>query len=211
MTTPINRIPIDEADLATLKHFAETLLGIEVKDGTNASQLRAKITKAAPDLKDVPPIPAPPAPVVQQAAPVAEQEAVGVVPARIDPKTTPAKLKIMHQVNDPRCEVKVNKTADKHRSKDVTLMVNGVQTRMQRGVWVDVPYRIYEALNNAVERVQVPGDEINQATGEPLYVWEEVPSYPFEVRNLPDEATLKAWHAAVDDGFQQPAATAQAA
>ncbi len=210
MTTPTNRIPIEEADLPTLKHFAETLLGIDVKDGTNLSQLRAKIGKAAPELKDVPPIPAPPAPVVQQAAP-AEEQAPAIVPARIDPPATAAKLKMMHQANDPRCEVKIAKSAEKHRSKDVTLSINGVTCRLQRGVWIDVPYRIYECLNNAVERVQVPGDEINPMTGEPYYVWEQVHSYPFEARKLPDDDALKAWHDAVDDGFQQPAATAQAA
>ncbi|AXU17815.1 hypothetical protein C7W88_00065 [Novosphingobium sp. THN1] len=62
-----NRIKLDEADAATLRHYAEVSLGLEVKTGTNANQLRAKIKQAEPDCEYVPTLPGKPAPIVQQA------------------------------------------------------------------------------------------------------------------------------------------------
>ena len=171
-----NRIPLDDADLATLKHFAELALGIEIKDGTNSSQIRAKIKKAMPDLKDVPAIPAPPPPVVQAQANAGDEEApiqfndLGEAPSvRPAAVSRPASAALLHQVNDPRVEITIAKTAEKHRSKDVTVAVNGVTCRMKRGERINVPYRVYEALKNAIEKIQVETDEINPATGSPYY------------------------------------------
>lgn len=213
-----NRIPLDDADLATLKHFAELALGIEIKDGTNSSQIRAKIKKAMPDLKDVPPIPAPPAPVVQQVAQASGDEEAPIVynelgeapsvrPAAI---SRPATAALLHQVNDPRVEITIAKTAEKHRSKDVTVAVNGVTCRMKRGERINVPYRVYEALKNAIEKIQVETDEINPATGSPYYTYEEVQSYPFTVHRMPSDDEIAAWHKKTDEGFQ-PATRASTA
>lgn len=220
-----NRIKLNEADAATLRHYAEVSLGLEVKTGTNANQLRAKIKQAEPDCEYVPTLPGKPAPIVQQAPEqpqVVERIVEKIVylerPAQTDAQmqtterpaavSRPASRELMHPSMDPKVRVRVPKTDDKRRPKDVTLGVNGDIYRMQRGQWVDLPYRFYLALEDAVERAAVPDPErINPVTGEPLMVWEEVHSYPFEVdrTRFPSDAEIAAWEEATGSGFKNVA------
>lgn len=217
-----NRIKIDEADAATLRHFAEVMLGLEVKTGTNATQIRAKIKQAAPDLDTVPALPSAPPPVVQpgdvaqpqviekivyidRPAQTAAQEQATERPAAI---SRPASRELTHASLDPKVKIRIDKTDDKRRAKDVTIGVNGDITQIQRGHWVEVPYRVYLALLNAVEHAAVPDPErINPVTGEPIMVWEPVQSYPFQVDNstLPTPEQIAAWDDAVGSGFKNVA------
>jgi hypothetical protein len=201
------RIPLADADMPTLKHFAETLLGIEVKTGTNAAQLRGKISAAAPELKDVPALPKPPEPMVMAAPPPApapaeyvpvEGENPALRPAAI---SRPASQALMHPNLDPKVRIKIHKTDDKRRSKEVTVSVNGAVWRMQRGVEIDVPYRVYLALDNAKEKAAVETDDLNPVTKEPIMGWEEIHSYPFTVRQMPSDEEIDAWEIATGSGF----------
>lgn len=220
-----NRIKLDEADAATLRHYAEVSLGLEVKTGTNANQLRAKIKQAEPDCEYVPNLPGKPAPIVQQAPEqpqVVERIVEKIVyverPAQTDAQmqsterpaavSRPASAALQHASLDPKVKLKVPKTDDKRRPKDVTVGVNGDIYRIQRGPWVEVPYRVFLALDNAIERAAVPDPErINPITGEPIMVWEEVHSYPFEVDRtcFPSEAEIAAWEEATGSGFKNVA------
>ena len=209
------RIPIDDADAATLKHFAEMALGIEVKLGTNAASLRAKIRAAMPDVKDVPALPPEPKPVVMP-----EQQAVHVQTPFIPPinqgnsaeierpaaVSRPASQALMHPRLDPKVTIEIARTDDKRRAKEVTVSVNGNVWRMQRGQKIDVPYRVYLALLNAKEKAAVETDEINPITGMPVVSWEEVYSYPFSVHKMPSDEEVAAWEAATGSGFAQQAA-----
>lgn len=207
--TKPTRIPLQDADLATLKHFAEAFLGIEIKPGTNAAQVRGMIGKAAPELKDVPPLPAPPAPIVQVApAPIAQPvpQAVGEGEdpiARPAAVSLPASTELLHPSMDPKVTIMVAATADKSRPKDVTVGVNGDIFRIQRGQKVDVPYRVYLALEDAKEKAPVPDPSgaTNPFTGEPIMVWEEVHSYPFSVYKEPSPEEVAAWHQRTGGGF----------
>jgi type IV secretory pathway VirB10-like protein len=208
------RIKIEDAQLPELKHFATLALGVEVKPGTNATQLRAMILKVMPDCKDVPPVPATPEPIVRVAdtppAPPAipanyvpvEGEDPAKRPAAI---SLPASRELVHSSLDPKVRIVIQKTDDKKRPKDVTICVNGEVTRIQRGQEVDVPYRVFEALLNAKERAAVPGDEINPFTQEPIMVWEDVYSYPFSVIQYPPADEVAAWKAASGAGFKNAA------
>lgn len=193
--TDTKRIPIDEAEFSDLKAFAELALGLEVKTGTNASQLRAKIMTAMPGIVDVPAAAAPPPPVVAEGDPPAR---------RVITAVEEEAMHLMDQANDPRVELTINKTDDKRRAKDVTMSVNGVTVRIQRGKRVSVPYRVYSVLNNAIEKQPVPTDDVNPLTGEYIMGWEDVHSYPFQIHSMPDEKDIKAWLAATSDKFQQP-------
>lgn len=202
------RIPLEDADMTTLKHFAELALGIEVKAGTNAAQIRAKIKQAMPDIKDVPPLPDPPAPIAAaQPAPAAppfpvEGENPALRPAAV---SRPASMALAHARFDPKVRLKIQKTDDKRRAKEVTVGVNGDVWRMQRGVEVEVPYRVYLALCDAKEHAAVETDQINPITQLPIMAWEEIPSYPFQVLSMPSDAEIAAWHTATRDGFKQAA------
>lgn len=214
MTDAPKRIPIADADLPTLKAFAEAFLGIEVKPGTNSASLRGAIAKAAPDLKDVPALPpvpvftpaqaqaVAPMPSMVAAANAAAGEGQAERPAAV---SLPASAELAHASRDPKVRLKVLKTDDKRRARDVTIAVNGDVYRLQRGVEVEVPYRVYLALRDAVERAAVPTDEINPFTGEPIMGWEDVLSYPFEIRAMPSDEDIAHWHAATGAGFKAAA------
>lgn len=223
METP-NRIKIDDADAATLRHFAEVTMGLEIKPGTNAPQMRAKIKQAVPDIDTIPALPAAPAPVVREGDTVQPQQQIveRIVyverPAQTDAQaqaterpaaiSRPASRELQHASLDMKVRVRVPKTDDKRRAKDVTLGVNGDIYRMQRGVWVELPYRFYLALDHAVEHSAVPDPErMNPITGEPIMVWEAVQSYPFEVDNttLPSPEQIAEWEYATGSGFKNVA------
>ena len=204
--TKPTRIPVQDADLATLKHFAESFLGIEIKPGTNAAQVRGMIGKAAPELKDVPPLPAPPAPIVQAIMPRPVQQPVGEGEdpiARPAAVSLPASEELLHSSHDPKVEIMIAATNDKARPKDVTVGVNGDIFRIQRGKRVEVPYRVYLALEDAKERAPVPDPTgaTNPFTGDPIMVWEEVHSYPFSTFKMPSDDEVRAWHERTGGGF----------
>lgn len=220
-TTPA-RVPLEEADYATLKQFAGTMLGLEIKNGTNAAQVKAKILSVMPECKDVPAIVAPPEPIVRvvevPAAPAAAPApVVAAIPADYvpvegeDPTKRPAAIsrpasnELIHASLDPKVKLVIAKTDDKKRAREVTICVNGDVTRIQRGHEVNVPYRVYLALLNAKEKAAVPGDDINPVTGDPIMVWEEVYSYPFSVHAMPSAEEIAAWEAATGSGFKNVA------
>ena len=211
-TTPTTdrpaRVAIDEADFKSLKHFAEVALGLEVNTGTNSAQLRAKIRTVMPTAKDIPvyvePAPAaPPPPVPAVAAkPLTDEDGNLVAPANrpaaIERAGTTA---LTHSSQDPKVKIVIQKTADKTRSRDVTVSVNGEVFRMQRGVEIEVPYRVYLALEDAKEMAAVETDQIHPQSGLPIMDWQEVYSYPFSVKALPSEEVVAAWLAATSTGF----------
>ncbi len=216
------RIPIDDADLPTLKHFAETALGLDIRHGTNATTVRTKIRQAIPDIKDVPPLAPAPAPIVAPAAPVigaigpapeiveraiaagydAATENPAVRPAAV---SRPATMALRNPKLDPKVTLTVNRTDDKRRAREVTVEVNGYTWRMQRGVKIELPYRAYLALDAAQEKVLVETDETNPITGLPVMDWQEQHSYPFMVHSMPSAEEIAAWHAATGDGFANAA------
>jgi hypothetical protein len=194
--------PIEQADHPSLRAFAELTLGIEVKDGVNATQLRAKIRQARPDVTEIP--------VIARVVPAAQPAPADVrVEARA--KVPPAlAYSLTSPQTDPKVKVIFQRTADKTRSREVTIGCNGYVCRYQRGAQIDIPYRIYLAALDSVERQAVDTDEINPNTGLPFKSWEEVQSYPMQVIAMPSDEEIAAWRAAVDgvsiaDDVQQAA------
>lgn len=175
-------IALDQAEFGDLKYYAETHLGLEVKTGMNSGQLRAKILQAEPERTAIPYSPK------QDEGPAAKP-AAAVAPAT----SSPAGGKDAHPNHDPKVELTVNKTKDGTRSKSVTVSVNGVVWRMQRGQRISVPYRVYEALINATETAAVETDEINGITGAPRISWELVQSYEVTVHKLPTDEEVEEW------------------
>ncbi|MBF5091918.1 hypothetical protein F1640_18355 [Novosphingobium sp. NBM11] len=213
-TTPKpDRVKIDDAEFETLKHFATVILGIEIKDGTNGAQIRAKIRAAMPNADTIPLPPPPPEPIVPPVAltnPIVQQALANPVKdenplARPAAVSLPASAELQHASRDPKVGIRFHKTDDKRRSRDVTIGVNGDIYRCQRGVDVKIPYRVYLAVLDAKEHIAVDSDEINPATGEPFKVWEEVYSYPFTVNSMPSDAEINDWLARTGAGFKNAA------
>lgn len=181
MSELLENVPLDDADYASLKAYAEVQLGIEVKRGMNSGAIRAKIKTVDPDVTHIPGFaesePAPSAP----AAPT-KAKAAGPVPYDL------------HNPNlDPKVKLRIQKTAELFRAREVTVNVNDKVWRMKRGEIVEVPYRVYIALNNAIESRAVDTGEPNKF-GMPQYDYQQVHSYPFDVLEEPDPAEVERWH-----------------
>lgn len=214
METP-KMIPLDEADIASLRNFATVHLGLEVAAGTNGPQLRGKILKADPNVTDIPAF-IPEGAGVPRAAPPAKPVVAGAVrpaitangePVDMEPDASPAGWASgvgdpMHHSHDPKITISIARTDDKRRTKDVTVQVNGVTFQIMREKEVPVPYRVYLALKDAMEDAAVDGDEINPVTLEPIKVWAKVPSYPFSVIEKPPQAEIDAWMERTARDFQ---------
>lgn len=199
--TDTKRIPIEEADLATLKAFAELTLGIEVKTGTNAKQLRGQIQQAMPGVTDVPALAE--KPVSTWGDPMAKPDMQAAAARRAAEHAAKVEeaarnYSIHLPQNDPKVTVEFHRTADKSRAPDVTIGCDGYVCRYQRGKRVDIPYRIYLVAKDAIEKQAVDTDEINPITNLPYKEWVDVPSYPMMVHAMPSAEEIAAWHAVVD-------------
>ncbi len=180
-------IPIGEATNAQLLYYATAVLGLDVKPGANSTTFRAKIEAAAPGTTEIS-VPAKLAGVPEVSAPdapVAEQEAI------------PNSREGLHFKYDPKVLVEVHETADKTRSREVQIAVNGDVVILQRGKKQPIPYRHYLALRDAVETIGRETDEINKVTGLPIIEFVDQPSYSHSAI-LPAQELIDAWHTRVD-------------
>lgn len=94
---------------------------------------------------------------------------------------------------DPRVILTVQKmrVGNEVSNSDVPVGVNGVAFQIKTGVPVDVPYRVYEALNNAV-REEITHDDQGEV------VSANVHAYPFNVTEMPSKAEIAAWREQAD-------------
>lgn len=197
------RIPLEDADLATLKHFAGVMLGLEIERTCNRAGVIAKIKTALPTCTDIPPIPAAP--------PMTPAPATTPATASDLPVERPSTLErapsqgLLHPSRDPKVLIEIAQTSDTRRQRDVPVHVNGDVWMIQRGVQVEVPYRVYLALLNGIEKQAVETTEKNPVTGDYLKEWRSVHSYPFMVHRMPSAEEIAAWHAETDAGFKSVA------
>jgi len=206
-------VTLDEADIASLRHHATVMMGLEIKPGTNGSQIRGMIQKADASV-DLIPVYVPEGPGVPRDAAPAKPIVSGAVrpgitangePVEAAPASTGWASSVadpMHHSHDPRVVISISRTDDKRRTKDVTVQVNGVTFIIQREKEIAVPYRVYLALRDALENAAVDGDEFNPVTGDAIKVWAKVPSYPFSVIEKPPQAEVDAWLERTSREFQ---------
>jgi hypothetical protein len=92
--------------------------------------------------------------------------------------------------HDPKIDVNIPQTAEAGGKDDVQVSVNGVQWTIQRDRWVTVPYRVFEALNHALQTVyEYSSDDLGRMKVDERNVY----SYPFQTKNEPSEAEVIAW------------------
>lgn len=179
------KIPLDDANRDQLFHFARAMLNLDVNDKCNNATLRAKILAASPGTTHIF--------VPHTMATVIEQAPAAAAAAQVEAKASTGKLST-HFRDDPKVRLMVQETTELTRAKDVQVAVQGDVIIIRRGTEVDIPYRFYLALKDAVEQVARDTDEINPQTGLPIKEWVERHSYPFSVFSMPSQTEIDAWN-----------------
>ena len=173
-------IPLSEATFEQLKDAAERM-GLEVKHGNNAAQIRYKLEAAVPGLEEI-----------------TVDDDDDLRAARTSPGTdisanAPNINDLGHHA-DPRVTIRIPSTKEPGGDRDVPVGVNGTIFLIRRDEKVEVPYRVYEALNHAVETKY----EFKQTGLESAMHEREAHAYEFSVLREPPEEEVRAWRARTD-------------
>ena len=170
-------VPWDEATLDELKMFAAQVLGMSVHPNIGEDKLRGKIRMAYPGESIT--------------IMVLEDEDDKAADAPVAPSEGDGKaLRGASAAGDPMVTITIAETDSAGGKRPVFVGVNGVGMLIPRGKQVDIPYRFYLALTNAIKTTY----EQDEATGE--IVSSDVPSYPFGVNKMPPQAEIDAYTAA---------------
>lgn len=176
-------VHIDRATPEQLRDYAQTFLGIPVQDDDDAAVL-AKVraanegdtifVRAEPEAADQTGAPPP--------KPAEEIHGGGIVGTlgRKDPKVTLT----LHA--EERDGVVIN------RHKEVG--VNGVVWLLKRGEPITIPYRVFEALENAERHVITH-------TSEGEVREQKVKNTPYNIVQMPPPEEIAKWHAETDNQF----------
>lgn len=171
---------IVDATPAEVRDFASTFLGIPV-EGISDDEVGAKV-KAATDGERI-----------FVRVPVEGADQTGSPPPDVEPTSKlqgglgrgdPKVRIVLH--NEERDGVVVN------RHKEVG--VNGIVWLLKRGEPIEIPYRVYLALNNADRDVMTHNGE-----GEVLI--QKVKNTPFNVEQMPTKEEITAWEARTGSQF----------
>ena len=208
MTLSMKQLPTGEATDGQLDRFAREILGLDFGADENPSRdkLLAQIanawprefilvpdTVAAPEAitaaeieeSQPPPPPARPEPAQAAAAPPAAPPPAQAV--------SPRKLKDS-AATDPTVQLLIHEAEGPGGKRGVFVGVNGVGMLIPRGKMVDVPYRYYLNLNNAV---RTHHEVIDERTGETEA--RDVHAYPFSIYERPPADIVAAWLARETD------------
>lgn len=196
------KVKLDEASNPQLRFYCEAILNLDgIKPvGQSNSYYISRIKAVAGDEIEEIELPkeslkfAAPTPRAVDIAPTPEGE-------------IPSGPAGQHYMYDPKVEITIAPTNDKQRSRDVQVAVNGDAFIMQRGKKIAIPYRVYLALENAIETVARDTDEINPQSQMAVKEWVEQPSYSFTIHKLPTDEEIAAWHRRTDN-YVEPAKAA---
>lgn len=190
------KVPLDQATRPQLFHYIRSVLNLDIGEGANNAQIKAKILQAQPGATEIL-VPQEMATAPTQSEPKILQGGGTIDAATIAANTAsvPASQMTSHPRHDPKVELVVMPSADPTRPKDVQVAVQGETILIKRGERVKIPYRYYIALEQAVETVPRDTDTINPTTGLPFKEWVEQHSYPFQVYAMPSAEEIAAWEA----------------
>jgi len=178
---------IDEASADEVRQFASSFLGIPTLDQSD-DQVRAAVRAATetdviyvripPEVQDQ--TGHPPLPPVAVSGDVVQQVRLQGGLGHSDPRVRI----VLH--NEEKDGVIVS------RHKEVG--VNGVVWLLKRGEPIDIPYRVYHALNNA-------NRDVITHNGEGEVMTQSVKNTPFNVEMMPPADEIKAWEARTGSQF----------
>ncbi len=180
-------VPWDEATLHELKMFAAQVLGMMTMPNIGETTLRAKIRQAynGENITIM----------VEETAAPADAPKDAPIPTS-DASVVGKALRGSSAALDPKVKITITEVEEAGGKRPVFVGVNGVGMLIPRGRPVDIPYRYYDALKNAIKRVHVQDETTNEI------ISSDVPSYPFSVNVMPAQADIDAYLAAE----QRPAA-----
>ncbi len=164
------QIRIDDASYDQLLIAAE-VLALDAKRGiTKKEDLRA-LVRAAVAGNDTIEVPG--------------DEAPAVVVARSNSDSA-------HHSNDPKVVINIASDDATGGSHPFPVSNNGVMLLLKRDTEVEIPYRHYLVLNDAVETILEPYTD--QQTGQPKVRETKQHAVRFTVKRLPSEAEIAAFH-----------------
>lgn len=150
---PIKPIQIDAADDAQRVDYVRNFLNLELAGNESDAEIRAKIERAQPGNT-----------MMFVNEPDTPEDVAAAETAQVELKAEEAAGRQAGTLGkgDPRATIMIPvvETEDGSGSKDVLVGVNGRAWQLKRGVDLDVPWRVVEALRNAVaDRVTHRQDE----------------------------------------------------
>lgn len=188
----MKRVSIDEAELSELRWFAEhrsALPAHALQADVGAEKLRAMIRTVfeGEDIEVPTDLPPTPSGVVLDAVPLAQ-----AVPGTTKARAARGKgLVDKTSSGDPKVVIHIPKQTGPGGERHVPVSVNGRLMLIPRGKNVEVPYRYYEALLNAME---TRFEEIPAKGDKPAELkTTDVLAYPFHVVKMPAAAEVEAW------------------
>lgn len=186
MSIPQKRVAIADATEQQLRDFAIQIMGISLDTKAKPAEIRSAIARVWTE----PNIPV-------MVAPAPAEAPKGDAPLPPINHTAKASSKAMVDRTsgmDPKVRLVIHRQEGKGGDRDLPVSVNGATILIPRGKQVEVPYRYFLALKNAVQTI-VEQDEITLEE-----IRRDVPSYPFEVASggMPSQAEIDAWHVAIN-------------
>lgn len=176
-------VKIDDATPTQLRDYASTFLGIPITDDDDAAVL-AKVRAANEGDTIYVRVGDPETSQTGSPPPKVEEDRMGggIVGSlgRKDPKVR----LVLH------AEEKDGVVLNRHKE----VGVNGQCWLLKRGEEITIPYRVYEALNNAERHVitMTPDGEQREQV---------VKNVPFNIVHMPSAAEIDAWHRETDNQF----------
>ena len=191
----IRSVSIDVASPAERRSFASEFLNLELPSEASDDEVSAQIQRAQPGVSTI---------FVQEAADVAEEQAPQVEPTE-DEKARLLNLRPEERgrpgagslgQGDPRVKIMIPvvDSEDETGAQDVLVGVNGRAWQLRRGVELNIPIRVLEALQNAsatIVRHNEEGEEVRR----------DAKRVPFQVLDMPSEAAVAKWHEDTDALF----------
>lgn len=195
MKPSITSKPLDEATPAEQRAYATNFLNLEIHPDASDADVTATIRQANPNVTDifvmgeVDTAPAPASAFVE-----------GANEVTLKPEEEPGRLAGSLGKGDPRAiiEIAIIESEDEQGGADVFVGVNGRGWQLKRGVPLDVPWRVVEALDlaeqNIVRHRQDEGHE-----GE--VIERKAKRFPYIFHERPTDAQINDWHKATDHLF----------
>lgn len=188
----IKPIAIASATPAQLAAFARTFLNLDISEAASDAEILSAIDAAQPGVTTI--------------FATVEDEADAPI-ERINPPLAAAALATGAEdtnarvagslgQEDPRAIISImsTETEDGTGGDDVAVGVNGRVWQLKRGVDLNVPWRVVEALKAAVTTVVRHNDEGDVVTRDSQRI-------PFTILSQPSAEELAAWHAKTDAAF----------
>lgn len=192
----VKSVPITEATAEQKRSFVVNFLNLDLPTDASDSDVESAIMRAQPGttLIFVEEIEQPQAPAV---APPSAFEDGGAGNVPLAPEEQVGRAVGSLGKKDPRwlIELPIVDTEDNSGSRDVLVGVNGRAWQIKRGVPVNLPQRVVEALDHAVTDIL----RHNPDTGDDIR--RSAKRHPYQIHERPTEAEIVAWREATANEF----------